>query len=226
MRPVSKGESPQEFADYSDAKPYLVERLGRYCSYCERQVNDNALAVEHILPKDHHDDLKLNWNNFLLACNNCNSTKGRGDLVLDDYYWPDRDNTARAFNYLDGGIISVKEKLDDNQKARAQQTLELTGLDRVPGHPNLSSSDPRWIQRIEAWDIAHRSLQNLQDRDSSAMRKQIVDTAHATGFWSIWMTAFVNDLDMLRRFIEVFPGTCRDCFDSEFRPILRPDGAL
>ncbi len=229
MRPVKKGVSPQKFTDYSEARPYLVKRLGNYCSYCERQVN-NLLAVEHILPKDHHHNLELEWDNFLLTCVNCNSTKGSNDLRLDDYYWPDRDNTARAFNYLDAGIydgiIQINGDLNDEQKIRAQQTLKLTGLDRIPGHPNLSSSDLRWLQRQQAWGKAQHSLERLHQRDSLEMREQIVESAQANGFWSIWMAVFANDLEMLHRFVEVFSGTCRDCFDPEFRPVSRPGGAL
>lgn len=225
MRPVIKGASPQEFAEYTEARPYLVERLGGYCSYCERCVN-NQLAVEHILPKQHHDDLKLNWDNFLLSCANCNSTKGRNDLILGDYYWPDRDNTARAFDYLEGGIVRVNGNLSGEQRTRAQQTIELTGLDRTPKHPKYSPFDFRWMEREESWNIAQRSLQRLHNCDSLEMREQIVETAQTRGFWSIWMAVFTNDPDMLRRFMEAFPGTCRDCFDPEFRPISRPGGTL
>lgn len=48
MRPVCRGPSPrkQDFANYDDAKPDLVSRLGLYCSYCERRIATN-LAVEH-----------------------------------------------------------------------------------------------------------------------------------------------------------------------------------
>ena len=36
MRPVDKGKAPDaEFEKYQDAEPYLEERLGPYCSFCE-----------------------------------------------------------------------------------------------------------------------------------------------------------------------------------------------
>ncbi len=52
MRPIRRGASPRpgDFANYRDALPDLVSRLGRYCSYCERLI-PVQLAVEHIQPK-------------------------------------------------------------------------------------------------------------------------------------------------------------------------------
>ena len=36
MRPVNKGEAPKiQFKKYQEAEPYLEERSGAYCSFCE-----------------------------------------------------------------------------------------------------------------------------------------------------------------------------------------------
>ncbi|MEQ8997329.1 MAG: hypothetical protein RID53_12610 [Coleofasciculus sp. B1-GNL1-01] len=86
--------------------------------------------------------------------------------------------------------------------------------------------DRRWLNRQKAWDIAERSLNNLKKNDTSFMREQIVETAKTRGFWSVWMTVFVEDTDMLKRFIHAFPGTCKTCFNDQFQPIPRPGGAL
>lgn len=225
MRPVDKGDPPRTFTEHQQARPYLRERIGAYCSYCERHTR-NQLAVEHILPKDHYDDLRLEWRNFLLACANCNSTKGRNDLVLGDYYWPDQDNTARTFLYREGGLVQVSNTLSETQRTRARKTLELTGLDRRPGHPQYSDSDLRWDDRRKAWDKAQHSKRNLQTTDTLSMRDQVVKTATSEGFWSVWMTVFAGDVDMKRRFCEAFPGTASDCFDNDYNPVRRPGGAL
>ena len=77
MRPVAKGGNPQagDFADYQDARPFLISRIGPFCSYCERRTT--PLHVEHIQPKGlpQYAGLIGRWDNFLLACVNCNSTK-------------------------------------------------------------------------------------------------------------------------------------------------------
>lgn len=233
MRPVERGERPNkptvglpiEFTKYDQALPHLIEKLGTYCSYCERRINNN-LAVEHIQPKDPHPELELDWNNFLLACTNCNSIKGSCELLLDDYYWSDRDNTARAFEYLEDGRVRVNFSLKDAEKQKAQRTLELTGLDRFPGHRKLSLKDQRWRERQEIWGIAKEALEDLNNNNTENQRKSIVTTAKGYGCWSVWMTVFREDIDMLERLINAFPGTCKACFDAQFQPIPRPGGAL
>jgi uncharacterized protein (TIGR02646 family) len=111
MRPVSKGTSPEpgDFEDYEDAKPYLLSRLGHFCSYCERRIATN-LAVEHIQPKGlpQYAALERNWDNFLLGCVNCKSTKGDKDVPLDKFYLPDRDNTFAAFDYQPDGTVHAR----------------------------------------------------------------------------------------------------------------------
>ena len=231
MRPVDRGSiplddsgQPRRFSSYQNARQDLIDRLGEYCSYCEMHL-DASLAVEHVKPKTHHPDLRLRWSNFLLACTNCNSIKGAQDIDLDDYYWPDTDNTARAIGYQEGGIVQADPNLSPEQRTKAEATIELTGLDRMPGN-DPAASDRRWINRLEAWDMAEQSLQHLQAANSQSMRAQIVLTAQGTGFWSVWMTVFRDCPDMRRRFIEAFPGTFRECFDDDYNAILRPGGAI
>lgn len=231
IRPVERGLVPKDksgkpkiFKDYTAARGDLIDRIGEYCSYCEMRLGA-SLAVEHVLPKKHHPRLALRWDNFLLSCVNCNSAKGDKNIKLKDYYFPDRDNTARAFEYLEGGIVRVNPKLTVAQRARAQRTLKLTGLNRIPTN-NPAASDRRWNNRREAWDIAQRALQRLQMKDTLEMREQIAEHARDKGYWSAWMTVFQGDSDMLKRFIAAFPGTCRKCFNSKGGKIRRPGGAL
>ncbi|MCW1941660.1 HNH endonuclease [Bacillus anthracis] len=75
-----------------------MDRIGSYCSYCERSLGGNV-AVEHIQPKSLHKELALTWDNFLLACVNCNSIKSNQSINLEEYLWPDKDNTLLAFHY-------------------------------------------------------------------------------------------------------------------------------
>ena len=229
MRPIERGSlpvdeknNPKVFSKYQDAKGDLIDRLGAYCSYCERRI-DASLAVEHKQPKQKNPELELSWDNFLLGCANCNSTKKDKDVRLDDYYWPDRDNTFLAFEYSEGGIIDIHPNLTDSQKECATKTMELMGLKKTKDTPK---SDYRLFNRRTVWETAERSLRNLRKNDTPEMREQIVDTATSRGFFSVWMTVFREDRDMLLRFIDAFPGTCRSCFDRQGSPIARPGGFL
>jgi uncharacterized protein (TIGR02646 family) len=230
MRPVVRGVPPVDdagnpvlYKDYKDARDELIRRMGDYCSYCEIALH-SQIDVEHVLPKTLHPESKLKWSNFLLACGNCNSTKLNKPVVLQDFYWPDQDNTARVFVYeQDKPPQIADDPAVDAEKA--QRTLELTGIDRVPGHPRLSNRDRRWLKRFEAWSIALQVANLIQQHDTNEMRSLAVQVALGRGFWSVWFAVFRDDRDMRRRLIESFPGTAADCFDDSTNLQPRPGGA-
>lgn len=235
MRPVRRGPSPQtgDFADYAHAKPDLVSRLGAYCSYCERRI-PVLLAVEHIQPKGGphgHPDLEGRWENFLLACVNCNATKCDNQVVLADVLLPDRDNAFAALHYTQDGKVSAATGL---AAAAATATLKLVGLDKADSVVADANSKAvalnRVSQRMEAWLEAEESKADV-DKDPSnvTLRQLVVRLAVATGFFSIWMRVFETDPEMLRRFIDAFPGTRESgCFDATtgaaVAPAPNPDG--
>jgi uncharacterized protein (TIGR02646 family) len=227
MRPVNRGlppvtneGDPVELRDYQQAAPHLRERLGWYCSFCERMV-PVSLAVEHVLPKSLYPERRLDWDNFLLACANCNSTKGDKDTGQQTCFWPDRANTFRAFRYEKGRVLAHPDRSSEDQQC-AKRTLELFGLDKITG----TSRDRRWIDRQRAWDLAERSLMQLKSRDTAAFRELVVDNAKEQGHWSCWYTVFAEDEDMLNRLLRAFPGTDAACFDSRRRPVRRPGGVI
>jgi len=233
MRPIQRDANPivGDFNDYRDAFPYLASRIGFYCSYCERHIVTD-LAIEHIQPEELYPTLIRRWDNFLLACKNCNSTKGYKDVALDKLYFPDRDNTFALFVYnLDGSIEPDKDRLNSEQEKMAENTLALMGLNKplrevYDENGRLVAID-RVGQRMEIRLIAEESKDDLQKHPTDALRRQIVRTARESGFFSIWMDVFVNDNEMRRRFIEAFPGTAKDCFDVNTQPVSpRPANGL
>ena len=237
MRPVNRGHIPTDtsgnetdFHKYQDARGKLIERLGETCSYCEMRLG-SGLAVEHVRPKkpdgvdENIIERELDWYNFLLACPNCNSTKSNKDVVLDDYFWPDKDNTFRAFTYSEGGIITPSTELSAELQSKANATIELTGLDKRPLN-DPKASDRRWIKRREVWDIAVRHKKLLSRNDTDDFRELMVCTMTGHAHWSIWMTVFQDDSDMLRRFVKALPGTADDCFDHDGIPIQRRGGQV
>lgn len=234
MRPVTRGACPiaGDFDNYRDALPTLASRMGVYCSYCERRI-PTQLAVEHVQPKGlpQYAHLTGRWDNFLLGCVNCNSTKGDKDVLLAEAYLPDRDNTFAAFAYTPDGRVEPAPHLPPSQQQLAQDTLALAGLEKRVSQARdengrLVTID-RVSQRMEVWLIAEESLSDLQAHPGEALRRQIVKTALASGFFSIWMLIFQHDPDMRRRFIQAFPGTAQECFDAGTLPVSpRPDNGL
>lgn len=232
MRPVDRGPIPLDgtgvalvFSHYRDARDPLIRHIGDYCSYCETALN-SSIDVEHVRPKRHNPALERSWDNFLLGCDYCNPIKGATDVVLADYYWPDSDNTFRAFDYAVDQPPQIAGGLTRPQRVIAERTLQLTGLDRIPGHPQFSSRDRRWSKRKEVWGVALLSLDNLARQNTEETRRQIIFTAVSRGFFSIWMSVFQADADMLRRFVQAFAGTAKNCFDDRGNPIPRPGGAI
>ncbi|GMT97815.1 hypothetical protein KH5H1_19340 [Corallococcus caeni] len=178
-----------------------------------------------MLPKKHHPRLIRDWHNFLLACVNCNSTKGDKKIRLANYYWPDRDNTARAFVHTANGIVTPAPRLGVKERQRAMRTLRLTGLDKIPPN-NPKASDRRWLHRREAWARAQEAKADLAACDTPHMRRQVIRQATALGYWSIWMRVFTSDKALRKEFIAAFTGTATACFDANTRPLPRPGGAL
>jgi uncharacterized protein (TIGR02646 family) len=236
MRPVRRGDSPQadDFEPYASALPFLVSRMGNYCSYCERRVQV-GLAVEHVQPKGlaPYAHLIGRWSNYLLGCTNCNSTKKDKDVQFDQVLIPDRDNTFAAFDYLQDGTIHVSTlAIQNGLQQICTQTLALTGLDKVP-RPAMDENEKiialdRVRQRKEAWLSAQIALNYLADSpDPTQLRELTVQLALAVGFFSIWMKAFESDRDMRLRLIAAFDGTsASECFDADglsIHPAPNPD---
>lgn len=227
MRPVDKGATPAVYARYQDAIYDLIDRLGDHCSYCERQI-ETHLAVEHVQPQASHPTLRNSWSNFLLSCVHCNSSKGEQDVALRDYFWPDRDNTLRAFEYVNGGLVRPHANLVAVDQTKARGTIALTGLDKYPGNQGRepTSSDRRWLRRHQAWQLAEMDRTRLTTEDTTAMREKIVVNATSRGMFSIWWTVFAGDVDMRRRLREAFTGTHGASFDANENPVPRVGGQL
>lgn len=224
MRPVLRGRSPQteEFEPYTKSLPHLVSRLGSYCNYCERYVEAN-LAVEHIQPKGlpQHDHLRGTWSNFLLGCVNCNSTKLNKNVDFDELLFPDRDNTALAFDYLqDGSVVTSEYAKNNGLEDLCKSTLKLTGLDKKPAQITDENDKlvalERVSQRMQTWLLALQMAALIDANDTSELRTAISKLASRAGFFSIWMKVFQHDRNMRLSLIEAYPGTRRSgCFDDD-----------
>jgi len=237
MRPVRRRGSPQasDFADYTGAKKHLVSRLGSYCSYCERLVV-TQLAVEHVQPKGlaQYEHLIGRWENFLLGCVNCNSTKLDQDVDPATVLLPDRDNTFVALRYEPDGTVRPSPDMAPAVRTMAASLLTLAGLDKPISEARDENGKlvaiDRVAQRMEAWATARDAKDDVdQSPGNAAVRRLVAVLSAKTGFFSIWMTVFQGDADMRNRLIDAFAGTRQSgCFDpvtTEPRsPAPNPDG--
>lgn len=220
MRPINKGEAPDiEFKRYQEAEPYLEERIGAYCSFCEFPIK-HVPEVEHKEAKAKGGE-KLAWENLLLSCKYCNTRKGivvaSGDK--SKYLWPDEDDTFHAFLY-NNDIPMLNEKFLEgkgrNIKQKAENLFRLVKLDNIPTSPTVK--DRRYAVRSEARNCAMESKAGWdkvkESPDRALYLSQIEMLAEATGFFSTWMSVFKDDREVLEMLVASFKGTKEEyCFD-------------
>ena len=220
MRPVSKQHKiddaglPLTYRGWRDAKHDLETEIGKYCSYCERPGYRSALDVEHILPKAiaKFEHLSFRWDNFLLACKNCNSIKGSKEYNPDATAMPHKDNLLLTVSISEGGNLSLKDGLLDIEAASTFNFFELTGVNRNPAHPLHSRNNDRWEARMKTWDIAQNFLKDYKNHEIRQAR--VIEMALTSGFWSIWMTVFQDFPEIKAQLIKEFPGTATEAFDE------------
>lgn len=230
MRPIIKGNNPIDengdiivFTEYARSRRYLIDRIGEYCSYCERKIEAN-LAVEHVQPKNPNPSLALEWSNFLLACVNCNSTKGHEPIILNEFVWPDMDNTFIFFDYNDTGIVNIPAKIiDQNLRNKIQKMLDLVGLQKHPPRKGTANwekaSDRRFNHRIQAWSDANHYMElyrNAQDDIRQTILPLIITIVSHQGFWSLWMNVFSDFPEVQIELVNNFAGTNAGLFQHLF----------
>ena len=97
-------------------------------------------------------------------------------------------------------------------------------LDHVP---NEKEKDRRFLERNRAFQIAQESLSNWRkfkriEDDSKALelyKNTIATNALAVGFFSVWMTVFSEESEILLMLIEKFPNTRKEYFDKTGHPM-------
>lgn len=232
MRPVDKGSSSpyEKNKVYQDALTYLEERIGLYCSYCEMPIK-HVPEVEHIVAKSRGGDLTA-WSNLLLACKYCNTRKLAEVTpeTKEDYLWSDEYNTAIGYTYYNGfPQINESElrKLDITGEIykKAKNLYDLVSLDHIKDkNEKKKTRDRRFIERTATYYRAIDSLEGWQESKSAPkpfrenLKKQIVMTVGAEGFFSVWLTVFSEEPEICNALIESFPGTRKECYDESGTP--------
>jgi hypothetical protein len=83
---------------------------------------------------------------------------------------------------------------------------------------------------MQAWGEAQDAHDGLMaDPQNWALRQSIVKLAVKTGFFSVWMSVFANEIPMQLQFVNAFSGTREsECFDpltaQPISPAPNPDG--
>jgi hypothetical protein len=223
MRCVDKGVNLTPYAKYRDAMPYLVQRIGPFCSYCEMEIS-NEPDVEHVRPKT-LGGAALLLENFLLGCKKCNKIKSKKNPNRANHLWPDEDNTFVAYEYVNEIVVRPSAAVVGTPiETLARNTLNLTGIDRLPKNVAKPSKkvalDRRWQKRREAWGRAEIALRRWRINPSIELCEQIADTAISLGFFSIWVKFFSGPGE-----IQVL-SEIRSRFQNTYDPVPNPAGGF
>lgn len=116
-----------------NASPY-----GLRCAYCEEAIWDGG-HIEHFRRKNPHrpdayPELTFDWSNLFLSCNaqiHCGHYKDRPSAQAydpKDLIKPDEDDPHEYLHFHSSGEVRVKSGLSQEKAHRAQQTIDVFGL--------------------------------------------------------------------------------------------------
>lgn len=112
------------------------------CAYCEKNLLDAPKHIEHYRPKDIYYWLAYSWDNLLLSCGSCNSSKGtkfqtkKTIVTYTNESFEDIHNLGNSYDAIEEPMVVNPEKED---------ILDKLVFDK---EGNVSSSDDRVIYTI------------------------------------------------------------------------------
>ena len=172
----------------------------RRCGYCEDSVGDE---IEHIKPKDLYPERTFVWENYLLACGQCNRgkssrfsvivcgglldvTRGRNAPVLRPREGPPalivpREEEPLAFldlEMVDTFMFLPREDLQGTDRERAEYTIDVLKLNR---DVLLEARHEAYgAYRARLFEYRDRRDAGANDADLAILREAITTSMHPT----------------------------------------------
>ena len=199
------------------------------CGYCEDSVGDE---IEHIRPKELYPEKTFVWENYLLACGQCNRGKGsrfsvisRGRLVDvtrrrgNPVRQPRRGQSALVvprdedpLTFLDLELVETfiflpRENLPEIDEARAGYTIEVLNLNRE--HLRVARRQAYGEYRARLYEYRTLRDQGGSDAALAFLANAIVTNAHPT----VWreMLRQQTSIDELRDLFQDVPEALYWC---------------
>lgn len=143
------GKKPRDTA-WTKFTEDLRRAFSGICAYCETSCRGE---VEHFQPKSRVPELVYRWSNWLLACHDCNFSKGRraaGRRYVNPCakFWFGHPERYFTFN-TETGRICPKDSLNRGSKEKAQRTICDLGLN----DPHHMRNRREWIEMISGLTI-------------------------------------------------------------------------
>lgn len=225
--PLKKDGKPVTVKDYKAWRKHLIERIGAYCCFCNIRLTDSP-QVEHVIAQKIDPTKALDWDNMLLACGPCNRTKSDKPCPPNTHYLPQFHNTHLAFSYKLASVSHPERKNEAYvglkatkglRKNKSKNTISLCALDRDTTSELPKATDLRWKFRGQAIITAALARKSyIQKPEYWVLFKTLV---LASDCWSVWFNTFADMPEARKILVESFPGTARNCFDTNYMPIPR-----
>ena len=126
------------------------------CAYCEQKLLDAPKHVEHYRPKDTYYWLAYSWDNLLLSCGSCNSSKGtkfqikKTIVTYNNESFEDIHHIGNSYDVIEEPMVVNPEK---------EYVLDKLVFDK---EGNISSLDDRVIYTIN--DVCNLNREELVQR--------------------------------------------------------------
>ncbi|MDN5110855.1 TIGR02646 family protein [Aliarcobacter butzleri] len=105
------------------------------CAYCEQKLLDAPKHIEHYRPKDIYYWLAYSWDNLLLSCGSCNSSKGTNFQIKETIVtytnesFEDIHNLGSSYDAIEEPMIINPEKEDILDKLVFDKKGNISSLD-------------------------------------------------------------------------------------------------
>jgi len=127
------------------------------CAYCEQKLLDAPKHIEHYRPKDVYYWLAYSWDNLLLCCGGCNSSKGNRFATNNTKVTYNNESFLDIHTFGNGYDISEEPQIINPEK---EDVLHLISFDK---EGKISSTDNRvWHTINEACNLNRAELVELR----------------------------------------------------------------
>lgn len=143
----------------------LISEQGNICCYCMNRITNNSSHIEHFWPKEHFDQIDMEYSNLFASCN------GEGNMLLDeehcghkkDNWWhkdmvpPTSTEVENMFKYsMDGKIHCVRGRESANV---ADMMIHKMGLNSY----HLERNRRQAIESSEVYDDVEYTDEDIRN---------------------------------------------------------------
>lgn len=134
LREYIKDERKLVWNEVPDLRESLLAMSHRKCAYCEQELTQESLTVDHFVPRKFAKQLVLTWTNLLPSCKKCNNNKGSFDTSRHEFINPCEDEPPQ---YLALNLRTLRFESKGSNGRKAQNTIDKLKLNDLSDKSKL-----------------------------------------------------------------------------------------